>query len=73
VVVQVAIPIGAPSGRLNVFFGVAGSIFIGFTYFILQKFSLGLGMNGQLPGWLAAWLPNLLFAGAGLVLTARTK
>jgi len=35
--------------------------------------SLALGMNGQLPGWLAAWLPNLLFAAAGIILTSRVR
>jgi lipopolysaccharide export system permease protein len=73
VVVLVAVPFGAPAGRRNLFYGVAGSIFIGFTYFILQKFSLALGMNGLLPGWLAAWLPNLVFAALGIVLTLRVR
>ncbi|MGA2245321.1 MAG: LptF/LptG family permease [Verrucomicrobiota bacterium] len=73
VVVLVAIPFGAPSGRRNLFFGVAGSIFIGFAYFILQRFSLAFGMAGHMPGWLAAWLPNLLFAAAGIVLTFRVR
>jgi lipopolysaccharide export system permease protein len=73
VVVLVAIPFGAPSGRRNLFFGVAGSIFIGFAYFILEKFSLAFGMSGHLPGWLAAWLPNILFAALGIVLTFRVR
>lgn len=73
VVVLIAIPFGTPSGRRNLFFGVAGSLFIGFAYFILQKFSLALGMNGYMPGWLAAWLPNLVFAIAGILLTLRVR
>ncbi len=73
VVVLVAIPFGAQSGRRNLFFGVAGSIFIGFAYFILQKFSYALGINGLLPGWLAAWLPNLMFAVTGGVLALRVR
>jgi lipopolysaccharide export system permease protein len=73
VVVLVAIPFGAQSGRRNLFVGVAGSIFIGFAYLVLQRVSLGLGMNGQLPGWLAAWLPNLIFAITGIVLTLRVR
>lgn len=73
VVVLVAIPFGAASGRRNLFFGVAGSIFIGFTYFVLQKISLALGVNGLLPGWAAAWLPNFIFALAGVVLTLRVR
>ncbi len=73
VVIFIAIPFGAASGRRNLFFGVAGSIFITFTFFVVQKVSLALGESGQLPAWLAAWLPNLLFAALGMVLTARTR
>jgi lipopolysaccharide export system permease protein len=73
VVVFIAIPFGAPSGRRNLFFGVAGSIAICFTYFVLQSVSLTLGIHGQLSPWLAAWLPNLLFAAAGSVLIIRTR
>jgi len=73
VVVLMAIPFGAPSGRRNLFFGVAGSIFICFAYFVMQRVSLALGMNGALPGWLAAWLPNIAFAATGIVLTLRVR
>jgi lipopolysaccharide export system permease protein len=73
VVVLIAIPFGAPSGRRNLFFGVAGSIFICFAYFVLQQVSLAFGMNGHLPPWLAAWLPNLFFALAGIILILRTR
>lgn len=73
VVVLIAIPFGAQSGRRNLFFGVAGSIFICFAYFVLQQVSLAFGLSGQLPPWLAAWLPNLFFALAGAVLILRTR
>jgi len=73
VVVIIAIPFGAQSGRRNLFFGVAGSIFICFSYFVLQQVCLAFGMNGHLPAWLAAWLPNLLFAAAGTTMILRTR
>ena len=73
VVVFIAIPFGAASGRRNLFLGVAGSIFICFGFFILQQVSLALGQGGQLPGWLAAWLPNLLFAVAGITMMTRVR
>ena len=73
VVVFIAIPFGAQSGRRNLFFGVAGSIFICFAYFVLQQVSLAFGLNGLLPAWLAAWLPNLFFATAGTILILRTR
>ena len=73
VVVFIAIPFGAGSGRRNLFFGVAGGIFICFAFFILQKVGMYLGIGGHLPAWLAAWLPNLIFAATGLVLAARVR
>ena len=73
VVVLMAIPFGAPSGRRNLFFGVAGSIFICFAYFVLQRVSLAFGLNGQIPGWLGAWLPNFVFGATGIVLTSRVR
>ena len=73
VVVLIAIPFGAASGRRNLFFGVAGSIFICFTFFVLQQVGLALGLGGRMPPWLAAWLPNLIFGTAGLWMTARVR
>jgi lipopolysaccharide export system permease protein len=73
VVVLIAIPFGAVSGRRNLFVGVAGSIFICFAFFILQNVGLALGEGGHLPGWLAAWLPNLFFAALGLGLMLRAR
>lgn len=73
VVVLIAIPFGAGSGRRNLFFGVAGSIFIVAGYLVAQQVSLALGSHGQLPAWLAAWLPNLIFAALGVFLTSRVR
>ncbi len=73
VVVLIAIPFGAPAGRRNLFFGVAGSIFICFAYYVVQSTSMAFGMDGLLPGWLAAWLPNILFGGLGVWLTTRVR
>ena len=51
VVVLIAVPFAARSGRRNVFVGVASSIFVGFAFFVLQGFgeaALGfLGEGGQ--------------------------
>jgi lipopolysaccharide export system permease protein len=73
VVVLIAIPFGAASGRRNLFFGVAGSIFICFAYFIIQQISFAIGFRGIFPGWLAAWLPNFIFGAAGVFLTMRVR
>jgi lipopolysaccharide export system permease protein len=73
VVVLIAIPFGAGSGRRNMFFGVAGSIFICFGYFVVQQISFAVGQGGHVPAWLAAWLPNLIFGAAGIILMARVR
>ena len=73
VVVLIALPFGAPSGRRNVFVGVASSIFICFIYFIVQQTGLTLGTGGKLPPLIAAWLPNLLFGGTGVLMTMRVR
>ncbi len=73
VVVLIALPFGSAGGRRNVFVGVASSIVICFTYFVLGQVALALGARGSLPGWVAAWAPNLLFAAAGIYLTFRVR
>jgi lipopolysaccharide export system permease protein len=73
VVVLIALPFGAASGRRNVFVGVAGSILICFAFFVLRDVGLAAGAAGKIPGWLAGWLPNLFFAATGAWLTARVR
>jgi lipopolysaccharide export system permease protein len=73
VVVVIALPFGAASGRRNVFVGVASSVFICFSFFILRELSLALGGGGRIEPWLAAWAPNLLFGAGGIILTQRTR
>jgi len=73
VVVLIAVPFAVPSGRRNVFVGVAASIFICFTFFILQQVGFAFGSAGYVPAWVGGWLPNLIFAATGLVLMARVR
>ena len=73
VVVLIALPFGAASGRRNVFAGVAASIFIAFAFFVLLRLGFALGAGQHLPPWLAAWLPHLVFGTGGIVLSAKTR
>jgi len=73
VVVLIALPFGAASGRRNIFVGVASSILICFAYFVLLQISLAAGSAGRLPPWLAGWLPNIVFSLIGIGLTARVR
>jgi len=73
VVVLIALPFGAASGRRNVFVGVAGSIAICFTYLMVQQLALAFGVGGFLPPWLAGWLPNVGFGSLGAWLITRMR
>lgn len=73
VVVLIAIPFGVPAGRRNVFVGVAASVFLCFLFFFVREMSVALGMNGNVPPWLAGWAPCILFAATGIVLTNRVR
>lgn len=73
IVVLIALPFGAATGRRNVAVGVASSILICFTYFVLQQLSLALGTSGYLIPWVAAWLPNAFFTVIGLALIWRVR
>ena len=69
VVVLIALPFGAATGRRNVAVGVASSIVICFVYFVLLQLALALGTGGYVIPWVAAWAPNAFFAFVGLALT----
>lgn len=73
VVVLIAVPFAAASGRRNVFVGVASSVFLAFAYFVVQRFGEAAGMGGKIAPWLAGWLPNLLFGALGVIMTSRTR
>jgi lipopolysaccharide export system permease protein len=73
VVVLIAIPFGAAQGRRNVFVGVASSLSICVSYFVVQQLGLVFGSIGWVAPWLGAWLPNLSFGVAGLFLTMRVR
>jgi len=73
VVIFIALPFGAVTGRRNVFVGVASSIVIFFAFYVMQRFGLALGTSGRIPAWLAAWTPNAFFAILGLWLTWKQR
>ena len=73
VVVLIGIPAASGSGRRNAFVGVAAALFLAFAFFVVKEFSLAAGAGGYLPPWLAAWLPNAVFGGCGLLAMARLR
>lgn len=73
IIVLIALPFASIGSRRNVYVGMASSVFIAFSYFVLQRFGEAAGLGGHLTPWLAGWLPNIVFAVIGLVLTIRAR
>lgn len=67
-VVLVAAPLGIVFNRRGVLAGVASSIFIFFGMIFTTNLCLALGKGDRLSPFAAAWMPNLVVAGIGLIL-----
>jgi lipopolysaccharide export system permease protein len=61
---SVPLVVGGP--RIGGAFGVAVSLGTAVTFLVLVQLSRTIGSGGLIPPTLAAWLPNIMFGGAGL-------
>jgi len=68
VVVCIAAPLGIGYSRRGVLSSVAAAVILVFTMNFLVHLFLALGEGDRVPGWVAAWTPNILFACIGLYL-----
>ena len=68
VVVLIAAPLGIGYSRRGILSSVAASIILVFSMNFLTHLFLALGEGDRVPGWVAAWTPNLIFAVIGLYL-----
>ncbi len=73
IVTLLGLPIGSHTGRRGALLGVALALTLFFSYYVFINFGLALGKNQTLPPWLAAWFPNILFLGIGLVELYRLR
>jgi lipopolysaccharide export LptBFGC system permease protein LptF len=71
IVVLIAIPFAAPSGRRNAAVGVAAGIIACLAFFMIQQFAMAVG--GQLSPHLAAWTPHALFGGISAWQISRVR
>ena len=49
------------------------TLLIGFHYWIIHTFSLGIGKGNLLPPMLAGWMANIVFFGIGVFLILRIR
>lgn len=68
VMVLVSAPLGIVYSRRGVLGGVAASIFIFASMYLLRGTFLAFGQSGMLPAFVAAWATNFIFAGIGAML-----
>ena len=68
VVVCIAAPLGIGYSRRGVLSSVAAAVILVFSMNFLVHLFLALGEGDRVPGWIAAWTPNILFAAIGLYL-----
>jgi lipopolysaccharide export LptBFGC system permease protein LptF len=68
------LPFSFSMGKKGAFFGIGMSIAIAILYWGVSGVFEAMGAYGLLAPILAAWAPNILFGGTGLVLflTIRT-
>lgn len=59
-------------GRRGSLYGVGVSIVLAALYFLTFSATSALGSTGLMPAFLAAWAPNILFAGVGAYMLLHT-
>ena len=57
----------------GIFAGIGAGLIIGFSYWIVFAFGISLGRAGTLPSVLAAWIANIIFGAASLVMLSRVR
>ncbi|HTU69179.1 MAG TPA: LptF/LptG family permease [Candidatus Baltobacteraceae bacterium] len=68
IAVILAVPLAMRYGKRGQMLGIAMAILAFFGYFLLTSAAAALGRNGKIDPLLAAWLPNIIMGGTGLVL-----
>ena len=68
VVVCIAAPLGIGYSRRGVLSSVAAAVVLVFSMNFLTHLFLALGEGDRVSPWIAAWVPNLLFAAIGFYL-----
>lgn len=67
----IAAPLGLTPQRSTSTMGIGFSMVLVFIYYLLTTFSVKIAESGVMPPVVAAWLPNLLFLIAGIILNGR--
>jgi lipopolysaccharide export system permease protein len=66
--VVLAIPLAMRFGKRGRTLGIAMAILAFFVYFLMTSAAAAMGRNGKIDPVFAAWLPNIIMGGTGLIL-----
>ncbi|MGE0157830.1 MAG: LptF/LptG family permease [Gemmatimonadales bacterium] len=73
IIILFGAPLATSSKRGGTAFGIGVSLITVIVFTMMLKFAGAMGEAGAISPWSAAWIPNILFAGAALVLLARVR
>lgn len=75
IVAFIGIPFGVKTGnrRGGALLAIVGALALVFGFYVLSNIGVALGKQGQIVPWVAGWLPNFIFLGIGITLTARMR
>jgi lipopolysaccharide export system permease protein len=75
IVALIGIPFGVKTGnrRGGALLAIIGALGLVFGFYVVSNVGVALGKQGTLIPWIAGWLPNFIFLGIGLTLTARMR
>ncbi len=73
IIILLGIPLATSTERGGAAYGIGVSMGCTMLYLLLLKISAGFGAGNAIPPLWAAWLPNVVFAVAGLILLKRVR
>ena len=73
IIILFGAPLATSSKRGGTAFGIGISLLTVIVFTMMLKFAGAMGEAGAISPWSAAWMPNILFFGAALVLLARVR
>jgi lipopolysaccharide export system permease protein len=73
IIILFGAPLATSSKRGGTAFGIGVSMATVIVFTMMLKFGAALGDAGAISPWAAAWIPNILFGAASLVLLARVR
>lgn len=73
IIMLIGAPLAMNSRRGSAMLGVGTSLFVVVLYYGVESVCLALGKSGALPPFMAAWLSNIIFFAAGIVLVRKVS